>query len=162
MLQNTPCRQVQVGSIVQGFFASVVALLNKEATNQTEPQQIQPNQKGKKSLRTEKRTNKLSPCTTAGQEVKPRPYWRKASALPTAQPCCWYATVCCSRLTISVFFLPALLPIQFSLHFYCNFFFFYFSWPKESKFANVRLILLYLICTRLATGKPREFETACV
>ena len=68
-LQNTPCSQVPVRSIVQGFFASVVALLTKETTNQTESQQIKPNQKGKKSLRTEKRTNKISACMTAGQEI---------------------------------------------------------------------------------------------
>ena len=135
MLQNTPCRQVQVRSIVQGFFASVEALLTKEATNQTESQQIKPNQKGEKSLRTEKRTNKISPCMTAGQEIELRRIGGRRVLSPLPQPCSPYATVCCSRLmcTMSVFFPPALLPIQFSLHLYSYFFIFILVGQKKNQ-----------------------------
>lgn len=97
-LQNTPCSQVQVRSIVQRFFASIVALLTKEATNQTESKREKNLSEQRRepinSVRVWLLVRKSNPGHIGGRQV--------LSPLP--QPCSPYATICCSRLTITVFF----------------------------------------------------------
>ena len=71
-----------------------MALLIEENTSQTESQQIKlsvgfwreekTGEPREKPLRTEERTNELSPHMTVGQEIEAGPYWWKASALTTA------------------------------------------------------------------------------
>ena len=41
---------------------------------------------GEKSLRAEKRINKLNPHMTLSLEIEPRPHWWEASALTTTPP----------------------------------------------------------------------------